>query len=169
MKSNKMPFRYESGLERLVNRDVEENSIYEDLSYFIDQINSYEPDSLGLSVFYMPVGSIDLENDKSGYYIKSFIDNLFINVNAGVDRSRFYVLVDAFNHKVTMINQNSLPNNFDLPINQTDNMTVFTYIRLSNNETILSKTNTNSYGVQEGSFDHNDFIGLDFSIGNNIN
>lgn len=168
MKSNKMPFRYDVDLERLVNQSVDEGSKYEDLEYFITAIEEFEPNLMGFSSFEMESGTIDLGQDQSGHLVKSFLDNLFINVNAGTNRDRYYILVDSFNHVVTLINQNKLPHNLKLPKNQSRNLTLYTYTRLSDQETILSNKQENVYGVHEGAFDHNDFIGLDFSIGNNI-
>lgn len=168
MKSSRMPFRYDVGLERVVNNPSQEGSIYEDLGHAIQVINEFEPNLMGEVVFDDPTGRFDLGNDHSGVYVMSNRTNNIVEVSAGPNRDTFYVLVNSFDHTATIVNKSDIPNNLKLPNNQAKNLTLFTFTRVSDEQAILTDKLENMYGVQNGAFDTSDFIGMDFSIGDNI-
>lgn len=165
-KSENMPFRYDFKLERVLNENIPEGSIYENLSTFITEIDNYEPDLVLSQFISVPVGQVDLGNNLAGSIIQSIVDNTTIELSAGTKRNKYYLVVNPTVNTIEIINTNSLPNNLDLPSNLTENMTLFIYTRISETESVISKRLINNYGVQEGAFFAEDFPALDFSIGN---
>jgi hypothetical protein len=160
-----MPFRYDFELERVLNLNIPEGSIYEDLSFFIDEIEDYEPDVVVEGLITSEIGSVDLSDNISGAILTSSGNNTTINLDAGPERDRYYLVVNPTVGTVEIVNQDGFPNNLNLPDNKTENMTLFIYTRLNNDKSIISRKLVNTYGVQEGAFFAEDFPALDFSIG----